>query len=298
MLEDRHYMRSDYEGSTRWTASPTIVLLVINTLVFALQCVNRVYLRSPIEGEVALSAEGLRTLKVWQLFTFQFLHADFLHFLCNGLGLYMLGRPVERSLGRGRFWEIYFASGTAGGLLQGGLGLLVPQHFGWHTVGASAGVCGLLAAFCLMYRDETIRVMFVLPVRAWNVLIASLVIAAFFVLVPSEPGVAHAAHLGGMLATIGYFRWLLAAERRLFDWRPYADAMRAQRREEAPVRRKKPLWSRAAASETQPRRATPEEFISKEVDPILDKISKQGIHSLTDDERRVLQAARTRMEQR
>ena len=204
----------------------------------------------------------------------------------------MLGRPVERALGNGRFWEIYFSSGVIGGLLQAGLGLLFPAYFGFPTVGASAGVSGLLAAFCLLYRDAVIRIMFVVPVRAWYVLIGSLVIAAFFVIVPSQPGIAHAAHLGGLLAAIGYFRWILNRERRLFNWRPYAETRRANRELESALKRRAPQLRSRATRETEP---SSDEFISKEVDPILDKISAHGFNSLTEREKKILDAAHKKM---
>ena len=292
MLDDRHYMRSDYEGSSKWSASPTIILLIVNTVVFALQCINHVYIGSPIEGYLPLSGDGLKHGFVWQLFTFQFLHLGFQHFFFNSLALFMFGRSVERALGNGRLWEIYFSSGVLGGLLQAGLGILFPSHFGFPTVGASAGVSGLLAAFCLLYRDATIRLFFCIPVRAWYVLIGSLAVAAFFVVVPSEPGIAHAAHLGGMLAAIAYFRWILNRERRLFNWRLYNETARANRELETALKKTARQLQARSAGAAEP---SADEFISKEVDPILDKISASGLHSLTDRERRILEAARKKM---
>jgi len=121
-----------------------------------------------------------------------------------------------------------------------------------------------------------------------------LVVATFFVIVPSEPGIAHAAHLGGMLATMGYFRWILRAERRLFNWRPYADATRKETVRTGVVRRSMLQRARKVAAPDMP----PKDFVSAEVDPILDKISAHGIQSLTDQERKVLDAARKKMSQR
>lgn len=291
MLENRDYMRGDYGGSGRWTASPTIILLVINTVVFALQGINRVYLHSPIEGMLALSGAGLKQWYLWQPVTFQFLHLSASHFFFNSIALYMFGRPVERALGNGRFWEIYFLSGITGGLLQAALGMLVPRFFGASTMGASAGVAGLVAAFCLKDRNATVLLFFVLPVRAGNLLIGALAVAGFFVLVPSETGIAHAAHLGGMLATIGYFRWILGAERRLFNWRPYADVHNEE--SERVVADRKSFRQRA--QRTAPETPVPKDFVSAEVDPILDKISAHGIQSLTERERIILDSARRKM---
>jgi len=198
-------------------------------MVFVLQNINRVYVHSPVEGYLELSSAGLAHGFIWQLLTFQFLHWSSWHFFLNSVMLFIFGRPVEMALGRGRFLEVYFFSGAMGGLLQGLLGLVFPTHFGLPTMGASAGVSGLLAMFCLLHRDQTILFMFVLPMRAWHLLIASLFVAGFFVLVPAEPGIAHAAHLGGMLAAMAYEKWFLRRERRLFNWRAYSDVLRSRR---------------------------------------------------------------------
>jgi rhomboid family protein len=294
MIENRDYMRSDYQGSGGWTASPTILLLIVNAVVFALQCINHAYLHSPITGLLALSGDGLKHFYLWQLFTFQFLHVTPSHFFFNSLALFFFGRPVERALGNGRFWELYFLSGVVGGLCQAGLGILFPSYFGRATMGASAGVAGLVAAFCLLAPNATILVFFVIPVRARNLLIGAIAVAAFFVLVPLEGGIAHAAHLGGMLAALGYFRWILRPERRLFNWRPYADAQSEQSERTGIIKRT--LLQRARKTTVSD--PEPKDFVSAEVDPILDKISAHGIQSLTDQERKVLDSARKKMSRR
>src|SRR5438552_17469448 len=102
MLADRPYMRNT-PSSSRWPSSATIVLLVVNLVVFLLQNVNRVYIQSPIEEYLALSSAGLAHGYVWQLFTFQLLHGSSWHFFINSAMLFMFGRPVEVMLGRGRF---------------------------------------------------------------------------------------------------------------------------------------------------------------------------------------------------
>jgi membrane associated rhomboid family serine protease len=299
MLEDRHYMRyEDQFGFRNWASSPVIILLLINSVVFALQCVNRAYIHSPVEISVlALSTEGLRSGFLWQIVTFQFLHVDFMHFLLNSIMLFLFGKPIESTLGNARFWEVYLAGGSAGGILQGTLGLLFPLHFGGVTMGASAGVSALLAMFCLLHRNAVIRLMLILPVKAFHVLIGSLAIATFFVLVPSRDSIAHAAHLGGMLAAIGYYQYILGKERRLFNWRPYADIAPRPAKMVNPASERKPRWKRPSKLEHE-EDVSSTEFISREVDPILDKISKEGIQSLSPRERQILERARSKMGKR
>lgn len=281
-------------SDSSWGLPFSVILIIVNLVVYMLQNINWAYLKLPAEQYLALSHVGLQKGYVWQLFTFQFLHGGHLHFICNALGIYCLGRPVEESVGRMRFLEIYFFSGFVGGLFQATLGWLFPAQFGYYTVGASAGVFGLLAVFALLEPDRTLLFMMVLPLRAWTVLVVSLLVALFFVIVPSDPGIAHAAHLGGLIGGMIYVRWILRAERRLFDWRPYRSVVR-QRELVHTATIKQPSWRAQKVIEEE---IPSSEFISREVDPILDKISAHGIQSLTDHERKILEAARKKMARR
>ncbi len=291
VIADRPYMRATASRAFP-RPSATAILIAVNLVVFVFQNINAVYLEWPVERELALSREGLEHGKIWQLFTFQFLHLGSWHFLGNALGLFFLGRPLEAMLGRARLVELYLGSSFLGGVLQATLALILPRYFGMPTMGASAGVCGLLAALAWLERDRTFLFMFLLPVRAWHLLLFTLAVSVFFVVVPSEPGVAHAAHLGGLLGGIGYVHWFLLRERRLFDWHPAERPVRGRPelvrvpRGERPQRR-----GGEAGGEELP----PEEFISREVDPILEKISAHGLQSLTERERRILEQARAQM---
>lgn len=291
MISDRPYMRATGRGA--WgMPSATTVLLLVNLAFFILQNINAVYLRWPLERYLALSRDGLEAGYFWQLFTFQFLHGGTWHFVANAVGLYFLGRPLEAALGPARLFEVYFGSSVLGGVFQAVLGLVFPTHFGGPTLGASAGVCGLLAAFALLQRDRMFLFMFFLPIRAWNLLLIALGVAIFFVLVPSEPGVAHAAHLGGLLGGMAYVHWLVRAERRLFDWRPFRNV---RPRPELVHAKTLPPRLRRTHEQAGEEEVPEAEFISRTVDPILEKISAHGLHSLTERERRILEQARAKM---
>jgi membrane associated rhomboid family serine protease len=289
MLEDRSYMRDPMRS--RW--SMTLVLMVLNVAVFAWQEINRAYVHFPLGRYFALSKEGLSDGYVWQLLTFQFLHGGILHLVFNLLGIYFFGRPVEERLGKAGLLKVYFAAGTVGGLLQTLLGAIWAETFGQTVVGASAGVFGLIAAFAMLEPDGVILLFFVLPVRAKYLVVGAAAIALFYILVPVPTGVAHAAHLGGLMAGVVYMRWGAIAESFLRSRRPIRPRLRP--RELVKVRSPKSwLSQKAQAAEELP----PEEFISREVDPILEKISAHGIHSLTPKERQILEAARHKMRRR
>ncbi len=292
VLDDRDYMR---DSSRREPLPWSVKLLIALVVCFALQCINDVYLRTTVEGWLAMTAEGLKAGMVWQLVTFQFLHAGFWHLLGNVLGLWFFGRWVEFALGKQRFAAAYALGGMAGALLQGGLMMLFPNHFGQVVYGASAGVSALFAVFAWLESDTEIRWNFVLPIRARTLFWIYLGVEAFFTVVPSGRGgcAAHAAHLGGLLLGMKFVQWGWHRDYVPLPWENWF-----KRRPKAAKR------GAAGIADFDVRRATGEEepmsedFISKEVDPILDKISAHGIHSLTDRERKILEKARAVMAKR
>ena len=292
MLEDRSYMRANPHRSP-WSA--TVILMIAVVVCFALQNIAGVYWQAGgwIDSHLALSTDGLKQGFVWQLLTFQFLHVGLFHLIGNLIGLWFFGRFVEDRLGTREVLKVYFLSGIAGGILQAGLGWLVPSHFGViPTAGASAGVFGLLTAFALLEPEGIILAMFVVPIKAKHFLWIAGGIAAFFTLVPTRDGMAHAAHLGGMLGAIAYLRW--DASRAVVNWNP----LQARRRKRELVQAAARVTRWRPAREAPAANVPPEEFISREVDPILDKISAHGIHSLTAREREILEAARAKMGKR
>jgi membrane associated rhomboid family serine protease len=301
MIGDRDYMRDEPAYRGRWSLS--VWLVIVNVAAYLLQQLS--YLAFPpaaigaiphTDALFALSLDGLKQGFVWQLLTFQLMHGGLLHLLLNCFAIFMFGRAVEEALGRRGFITLYLAGGVVGGLFQV-LGALVSERFfGGEVVGASAGAFALIAAFAVLYpeRPLTLLLFFVVPInmRAKYLLIGSGLLAVLGMLVPGS-GVAHAAHLGGMLAGVAFVRW--AGE---WNWP----------RLRLPVRqRARPVLvssgARKASAYPPPRDDSADElpaaeFISKEVDPILDKISAHGIHSLTDRERKTLEAARKKMAKR
>ncbi|HXE43505.1 MAG TPA: rhomboid family intramembrane serine protease, partial [Candidatus Baltobacteraceae bacterium] len=126
MLEDRDYMRRpDYRDSR---VSFTVVLLIVNAVVFLIQTLASHSSRgSEMEGTYfALSLEGLKHGFIWQLLTFQFMHAGLMHLLFNSLAIYFFGRVVETAIGGAKFLTLYFSSGVIGGLLQMLLAFFIP----------------------------------------------------------------------------------------------------------------------------------------------------------------------------
>ena len=234
MSDDREFMP---EVRRKPRCPATISLLVINALIWLLQC--QAYLshsRFPVNEYFALSVNGLRHGYIWQLLTFQFMHAvpKPWHLLLNSWAIFVFGRVVEITMGKRRMLELYFLSGVVGGLVQM-LGVwLFPVFFGdGGVVGASAGVFGLVAAFAVLYpRQELILLLFfILPMRlkATTLLWLSVALGVFGLVLPLierySPvplgfldeffgNVAHAAHLGGILTGYVFARQLIRHYRR------------------------------------------------------------------------------------
>jgi membrane associated rhomboid family serine protease len=147
---------------------------------------------------------------LWQLVSYSFLHGGILHLGVNMLALWMFGRDVERVLGSGRFLQYYLGCVVSAALLQ----LLVAYVSATPhpTVGASGGVFGLLLAYGLFFPYRKLMLLFPpIPMPAW--LFVSLYAALELVLgvTGSQAGVAHFAHLGGMLG--GYLLLRIVARR-------------------------------------------------------------------------------------
>src|ERR1035437_2084161 len=126
MLEDRDYMRQPEYGRRM---SLTVALLIVNAAVFVTELVA-LNLPQSIEYEnhyLALSLTGLEHGFIWQLLTFQFMHAGWMHLIFHYLAIYFFGRPVETALGRRHFLTLYLSAGIIGGLVQMLFAFLLPS---------------------------------------------------------------------------------------------------------------------------------------------------------------------------
>jgi membrane associated rhomboid family serine protease len=297
MLEDRDYMRQPAYEPRR---SFTVALLIVNTSVFLIQLLALHTANGPnIEDQYfALSLTGLKHGYVWQLLTFQFMHANWLHIIFNSLAIFFFGRPVEMALGRAHFLTLYLSSGVIGGLVQMLFALLF-SSFDESVVGASAGAYGLVAAFAVMNWEErfTLLIYFIpVAMQGKTLLWVSIAIALLGMLTPGS-GVANAAHLGGILTGFFYVRQIVQGRWHLPQWK--FPERRAAPREfvAAGASKNKSVFWRSAAGKPDDNSST-DEFLKNEVDPILEKISAHGIQSLTASERQVLEKARAKMDKR
>lgn len=134
----------------------------------------------------------------WQVVTYAFMHASFEHLFFNMLGIFMFGSELERLWGSRRYTHFYAAS-----LLTAAIAQLIVTNLGsgppYPTVGASGGLFGLLLAFGMLFPRRIILLFFVLPVPAGILVLLFGGLELFQGVFGTQQGVAHFAHLGGML---------------------------------------------------------------------------------------------------
>ena len=212
-----------YQPPTSFAVFPPVVknLLILNGLAFVAQLIFQARSGAGIgvveewfalwpagipSGE-ALPAYGGRFWP-WQLLTSGFLHGSFSHILFNMFGLWMFGGVIERDLGSQRFLFYFLACVVGASALQV-LVVSAPLLFGVGefayvpTLGASGGVLGVLAAFGLLHPEQKVFLLFIpVPIPARIFVLGYAAIDLFSGLSGYSTGVAHFAHLGGMLTGV------------------------------------------------------------------------------------------------
>jgi membrane associated rhomboid family serine protease len=194
----------------------TRALILVNVVVFGFQAYYDATL-TPLFGLWPIGryiVPGYPTTYIgfepWQLLTYAFLHANLTHIMLNMLALWMFGRDVERTLGSRRYAVMYFAAVLSAGLVQL---LVVSSTFSanvYPTIGASGGVFGILLAFGVLYPHRIVVLLIPpIPMPAWFFVCAYGLIELVSGVVGTKSGIAHFAHLGGMLgayAALSYWK--------------------------------------------------------------------------------------------
>lgn len=302
MLYDRTYMRQP-SGPVAKKNNIVMTILIATVAVFILQNVLNVFFpayngRNYFLNEwFALSGQSFRELKVWTLFSYNFLHSPqyLIHIIGNMLMLFFVGRVVEPLIGSKRFLLLYMGSGLVGGFIY----LLFHYHNASPVIGASAAVSGIIAFACLVYAERPLHLylFFIIPITVkpkwifWGLLAFS-VFGVVFDELPAlkspQSGqiiVAHSTHLGGILAGILFFRFAYNGSN------TFLGGSSARPSIELPewFKRKQKVEPQVTYKVNRSSR----DDLQAEVDRILDKInsSPTGFGSLSDDEKKTLEKA-------
>jgi membrane associated rhomboid family serine protease len=253
-FEDLHRPLSSigFRGAIRWIISISGVMLV------AQQFAGRWLV--PYFGLVP--TQVVDHFWVWQPVTYLFLHGGLFHWLFNMFILWMFGAELERRWGTVEFLKFFFITGLGAALCV----LLLSPHSYAPTIGSSGSVFGLIVAFAMLYPDAVLYMYFLIPMKAWQAAILFAFIEFFAGMDGGGQGIARFAHLGGMLTGFVYLRFSGSMTIQLHD------------------------WFRSLRSKPKPRvelHEVTDELVTR-VDHILDKVLKEGVNSLTQEEKRIM----------
>jgi membrane associated rhomboid family serine protease len=205
-------------------------------------------------------------LQIWRFVSYLFLHDPHspMHLLFNMLALWMFGIELEELWGTKRFVTFYFLSGVGSGLFS---------VLSWYSpiIGASGAILALLTVYACYFPDRTILLFFIFPVPVrFAVLIIGVI--SLWGAWTGASGIAYLTHLGGIAVGFLYYKYYSAVT----QWRLH----RAE-----PSIKNKPTILEFRRKDNRSDASTSDE---EEIDRILDKISRQGMDSLTEKERNKL----------
>ncbi len=242
-------------------------LLIANGVVYFLQMI---FGPQMIYGLGLVPNWAWSRLFVWQFVTYMFLHGGFFHLVVNMYALWVFGVEVERMWGKKAFYRYYFITGIGAGLIH----TLLTPFSTIPTIGASGAVLGILTAYAVMFpnRELTLLLFFIFPVRMRARTLALLFagMSLFSGVMGSADGVAHFAHLGGMLVGYIYMRgnWKLDGLAETFRALKRKSRMKVHQQDEEQLEKYRRL-----------------------VDQVLDKANEVGMENLTKDEKLLLKRA-------
>lgn len=270
-------------------------LLALNIGVYFLQLT--LFGPDAVYSALALDPERFPTIW-WTLGTYMFVHAWLAHLAFNMFTLWMFGPRVENEWGTRTFVQFYLWCGLGGAVAH----LLFAPHS--SVIGASGAISGVLVAYALRWPDEEVYLFGVIPMKSRWLIVALLAMNVIFALSPGSR-IDWTAHVGGMA-----FGWIFlklysaGGITRVRGWVSAApedseDMPRAVPRNRPPRDRERGVDEVVARSnavvlrESKPLQHVPKQESPKEyearVNRVLDKISQQGIDSLSRDERRLLE---------
>ncbi len=302
-------------------------LLIINILVFIATYVVR-GMNIDLNDILGLHFFLASDFRIWQFFTYMFMHGGFTHILMNMFMLWMFGMVVENVWGPKKFLFYYIVCGVGAGLCQElaqygtylveGLANFDSVRVGttvlpmdvylnmMNTVGASGAIYGVLLAFGMLFPEERMFIIPIpVPIKAKWIIMGSIVVELFSAIGTSNDGVAHLAHLGGMLFGFilirywkkhpysGYGDFGMNRGHQFFDRMKNSWEQRGGRDTRNATNGSSESWSNTSQSNNANNRSDWDYNAQKkqqqeEVDRILDKIRKSGYDSLTKDEKQKL----------
>lgn len=236
-------------------------IIIANTIVFLIQMAHLKINSVPFDMFFGLCPTDVLQYKFWQIFTYMFLHADFLHLFFNMFSLFFFGLELERLWGSKELLKYYLTCGVGAALFS-----FFFVHDYVYIIGASGAIFGVFLAYGLIYPEREVLFFFIYPIKIKYALII-LSMISMFLMFNNNSNIAHFTHLGGLV--IGYLY--------------LKHAHIANKLEKFKINRQdKKRKSKIEKLESQINK------MQEDVDALLVKISNHGLNSLTEKERKVL----------
>ena len=259
--------QGDFSFRPRIFTEAIKILIGANIIIFLLKIISQnpaTPFFNPIVDLFGLSSSAVWP-RIWQPFTYLFIHKDFLHVFFNMFVLWMFGSELESIWGRKSFLRYYFTTGVGSGLIWLVLNLSNANH---TLAGASGAVYGILLAFGMLFPNRTVYLYFLFPIKV-KYLVMFLVATEFILSMNTTSDISHITHLSAVVIGFVYLRYI-------WRWKDIRFSIRKYIRE----------FGLTVQYQKETRRAK----LQQEVDQILDKINTVGYDGLSKEEKETLYA--------
>jgi len=259
------------------------LIMIVNGVVFLIQQIVRIIMQippdfsSPMDIIFGISHNGfINNFMIWQPFTYMFLHGGWMHIFFNLLALWMFAGELEIVWGRTKFIKYYILSGIGAGLFIALLNYVSGSAAA--TIGASGAIYAVLLAYAILWPDREVLLYFLFPIKI-KYLIIAFGLVEFFGTLNSAAGtggnISHIGHLGGIISGLILIRFMRNSSSLKKSKISFFERFKKKNRLQA---KKKVIDTRIVAK--------------KIIDELLGKIAKNGMSSLTQEEKKKLEWAR------
>ncbi|MCX8124002.1 MAG: rhomboid family intramembrane serine protease [Spirochaetes bacterium] len=254
-------------------------IIIFTSAVYILQLFGNIFAQGVIENTFGIHHIGFaHQFKLWQPFTYMFLHGNFLHIFFNMFALWMFGSDLEDLFGSKNFMRFYLYSGVGAGLCIALMNAYIFEHYEYNpiTIGASGAIYALLLAYGMIWPNREVLLYFLFPIKMKYLVLIFGAIEFFGTLASASGaggGISHIGHFGGLVTGFILLKtkfWYKKKE--VFN--PFNRLLRSYRL----AQHRKRIEDRIKAKEI--------------IDTLLDKITRYGFSSLTKEEKQALEWAR------
>lgn len=255
-------------------------LMIINGVLFVVQFVAGFagFADNSITETFGISHKGfIQELKLWQIFTYMFLHGGWMHILFNLLAMWMFAGSLEQIWGSEKFIRYYLFCGTGAGVFIALMNWYVYAKTGLAnpvTIGASGAIYGILLAYGLTWPNQKVLLYFIFPIKMKYLLILFGLLEFIGTFNGAGGSISHIGHLGGLVSGLIYLK-LIPRKKRVAKKDGFIETFLKKRRLK---RKQQEINDRIKAK--------------KIIDELLEKIAKNGMGTLTKEERASLEWAR------